>query len=260
MPEWTSRYVVCVAHTTMNVLPEGFDWDVWIPEEPITDADRLSEFAGRQCYGVGSWRNPAQRTNAEYITNIVQQEHFSVLEHGVVTFALGGISRALTHELIRHRHLSYSQLSQRFVDESHARLVLPPLYQEIPEAQQLLEDIGQYLEAQYVRLTQMGTEHLRRRYPQLPKTLARKRSREAARAVLPNMTETQIVVTGNHRAWREVLLKRGNAHADAEIRALMLDIFPHLSRMAPHIYGDMAILNDPLDGQWSVLQKGATDG
>lgn len=260
MPEWTSRYVVCVAQTIMNDLPEGFDWDVWIPEEPITDADRLSEFAGRQCYGVGSWRNPAHRTNAEYITNIVQQEHFSVLEHGVVSFALGGISRALTHELIRHRHLSYSQLSQRFVDESQARMVLPPLYSEIPEAQQLLEDIGEHLVAQYGRLVEIGLQYLHAQHPSLPKTLIRKRAREAARAVLPNMTETQIVVTGNHRAWREVLQKRGNAHADAEIRALMLDIFPHLMRIAPHIYGDMTLLPDPLDDQLSVLLKGAIHG
>src|SRR5437660_4736493 len=93
-----------------------------------TDADggeALAEFAGRACYQ--SWRkpNPATATNAGYIRHILEVGHLSVLEHGSVTFYLTGMSRSLTHELIRHRHFSYSQLSQRYVPERNAAVVEP---------------------------------------------------------------------------------------------------------------------------------------
>ena len=251
MSVWASRYVVCVAQTQMSPLPSGFAWDAWVPDQDIADADQLAEMAGRLCYQ--SWANPAGRTNAEYLANIRTQEHFSVIEHAAVTFALGGVSRAFTHELIRHRHNSYSQLSQRFVNEATAQIVLPPLYAEIPAAQALLEEMNQILKDTYDRLVALGTGHLRETQPALSGTLRRKRAREAARAVLPNMMETQIVVTGNHRSWREILAKRGNAHADAEMRAVMLDIFPHLAAIAPAIYADLAIGPDPVDGLPSIL-------
>ena len=94
-----------------------------------TDADggqALAEFAGRACYQ--SWRkpNPVTATNAGYLRHILEVGHLSVLEHGTVSFYLTGVSRSLTHELIRHRHFSYSQLSQRYVPEHDSQVVLPP--------------------------------------------------------------------------------------------------------------------------------------
>src|SRR5262249_12043524 len=92
--------------------PEDVPWS--------TDADggqALAEFAGRACYQ--SWRkpNPSTATNAGYLRHILEVGHMSVLEHGSVSFYITGISRSLTHELIRHRHFSYSQLSQRSVPQ-----------------------------------------------------------------------------------------------------------------------------------------------
>src|SRR4051812_18902765 len=95
----------------------------WLGES--TDGERLAEFAGRLCYM--SQRNPASRTTRDYLENIKKQGHGSVLEHANYSLLLEGISRSLTHELVRHRAgFSYSQLSQRYVDESDAHFVVPP--------------------------------------------------------------------------------------------------------------------------------------
>src|SRR5215207_5139612 len=95
----------------------------WIGES--TDGERLAEFAGRLCYM--SQHNPASRSTRDYLENIKKQGHGSVLEHASYSLLLEGVSRSLTHELVRHRAgFAYSQLSQRYVDESHAAFVVPP--------------------------------------------------------------------------------------------------------------------------------------
>src|SRR5579864_1703260 len=94
-------------------------------------AEILNEVAGRSCYmSFGKGR----KSNQEYLENILSSKHGSVLEHAVWNLLITGVSRALTHELVRHRAgFGYSQLSQRYVDEGDARYVVPPLYQENPE-------------------------------------------------------------------------------------------------------------------------------
>ena len=93
-----------------------------------TDGERLAEFAGRLCYM--SQHNPAGRSTAEYLRNILRQGHGSVFEHSTYAVLIEGISRSCSHELVRHRAgWGYSQLSQRYVDESHAAFVMPPAIQ-----------------------------------------------------------------------------------------------------------------------------------
>src|SRR5918992_4999350 len=90
-----------------------------------TDGERLAEFAGRLCYM--SQHNPAGRSTAEYLRNILRQGHGSVFEHSTYVMLIEGISRSCSHELVRHRAgWGFSQLSQRYVDESHAAFVMPP--------------------------------------------------------------------------------------------------------------------------------------
>src|SRR4026209_1690256 len=104
--------------TSPNHLPVS-----WIGES--TDGERLAEFAGRLCYM--SQKNPASRATREYLENIKKQGHGSVLEHVNFSLLVEGVSRSLTHELVRHRAgFAYSQLSQRYVDESEAAFVVPP--------------------------------------------------------------------------------------------------------------------------------------
>ena len=206
-----------------------------------TDADggqALAEFAGRACYQ--SWRkpNPVTATNAGYLRHILEVGHLSVLEHGTVSFYLTGVSRSLTHELIRHRHFSYSQLSQRYVPERTAAMVEPDVIANDPELHQRFHAAAQASQQAYNYLL-AGLEE---RFADEPNaTLRRKQARQAARSVLPNATETRIVVTGNYRAWRHFIAMRASEHADVEIRRLALACLRELQRAAGHVFEDFRI-------------------
>src|SRR3990170_1181521 len=94
---------------------DGAPWEVW-QTDTENDAQKLVEFAGRLCYSSWNKPNPATRANVNYVGHIIESLHFSVLEHAGFAVAITGISRSCSHELVRHRHLSFSQLSQRFFD------------------------------------------------------------------------------------------------------------------------------------------------
>jgi thymidylate synthase (FAD) len=206
--------------------------------EGLTSPDRLAEFGGRLCYQSWDRPNPATATNASYLANIIAQQHFSVLEHASASFYVAGVSRSLSHELVRHRHLSFSQLSQRFVDESSVDFVVPPLVQEH------MNDggLGYYASAAFYDAGNVALEKYQAVVDQLSQLgLPRKQVREAARAVLPNATETQFLVTGNMRAWREVIAKRISPHADAEIQLFAREVLTILKRIAPNTFQDMEV-------------------
>src|SRR5512143_4061281 len=182
-----------------------------------TDGERLAEYAGRICYM--SQANPAKRSTAEYLGNIRKQGHGSVLEHAVYVLLVEGISRSCSHELVRHRAgFGYSQLSQRYVDESEARFVVPPLCLENPALRRKWQETIEVIRKAYVELAEAAVKHVAEKHPDLPPRDRRKWARQAARSVLPNATETKIFVTGNARSWRHFLEMRGNPHADTEIR------------------------------------------
>jgi thymidylate synthase (FAD) len=210
-----------------------------------TDADggsALAEFAGRACYQSWSKPNPATATNAGYLRHILEVGHLSVLEHGSVTFYLTGVSRSLTHELIRHRHFSYSQLSQRYVPERDAAMVEPEVIAEDPELHAVFEDATAAALASYERLL----EGLEKKFAGIENaTSRRKQARQAARAVLPNATETRIVVTGNYRAMRHFVAMRASEHADVEIRELAIAMLRELQRVAPAVFADFDITRLP---------------
>lgn len=218
------------AFTTPEHLPVN-----WIGDS--TGGEQLAEFAGRLCYM--SQHNPAKRETREYLENIKKQGHGSVLEHANYSILLEGVSRSLTHELVRHRAgFAYSQLSQRYVDESHASFVIPPAIigdetlvgawrQQVDAAQQ-----------QYVALV----ADLMERYGWIAdKVHRRKMAREAARSVLPNATETKIVVTGNARAWRTMLELRSSEGAELEIRRCAVALLRLLRTEAPGFFSDFEI-------------------
>lgn len=199
-------------------------------------AERLCEVAGRVCYmSFGKGR----KTNAEYLGNILQSQHGSVLEHAVWNMLFTGVSRSFTHELIRHRAgFGYSQLSQRYVDESTADFVEPQCIADDPELHAVWLESIQQAHAAYCRLV----EGLNRRFAAEPSaTLRRKLARQAARSVLPNATETKIFVTGNARAWRHFIELRGNEHAETEIRVVALKVLRILQAESPNLFGDYRI-------------------
>jgi thymidylate synthase (FAD) len=162
----------------------------------------------------------------------------SVLEHASVSFYITGISRSCTHELIRHRHFSYSQLSQRYVPDNESQIVVPPGLQDDPELRQILSDAADASRATYAELL----SRLEAKFAdQANAVLRRKQARQAARAVLPNATETRIVVTGNYRAWRHFVAVRASEHADVEIRRLAIACLRELVDVAPAVFSDFHI-------------------
>jgi thymidylate synthase (FAD) len=204
---------------------------------PGSDGERLAEFAGRLCYM--SQHNPINRTTAEYLENIKKQGHGSVLEHAVYVLLIEGISRSCSHELVRHRAgFGYSQISQRYVDESHAAFVLPPAAAgdatlEADWQRQVGEAQGAYVRA---------VEGLMQRYEWVAdKVHRRKMAREAARSVLPNATEVKIVVSGNARAWRTMLELRCGEGAELEIRRMAVAVLRLLQREAGALFSDFEI-------------------
>jgi len=196
--------------------------------------EKLAEIAGRVCYM--SFAKPRPGGNATYLERIIGVKHGSVLEHAVWNFVIAGVSRSFTHELIRHRAgFGYSQLSQRYVDESDTDFVEPECIAADAELHEVWLGAVQDAQHAYVRLV----EGLQRRFAKVEdSTLRRKLARQAARSVLPNATETKIFVTANARSLRHFIELRANEHAETEIRVVAAKVLEILQREAPNIFGD----------------------
>lgn len=198
--------------------------------------ERLCEVAGRLCYmSFGQGR----KTNADYLGHILEVGHGSVLEHSVWNFIITGVSRSLTHELVRHRAgFNYSQLSQRYVDESEADFIEPGVIADDPELHALWLETITHCQAAYRQLV----DKLAEKYAAIPeRTTRRKMARQAARSVLPNACETKIFVSANTRALRHFIEMRGAPDADVEIRQLAIALLKILRHHAPNLFGDYEI-------------------
>ena len=213
-----------------------FETDTDVPAEVIAEA------AGRTCYmSFGKGR----KTNADYLDRIISSHHGSVLEHAVWNFLITGISRSLTHELIRHRAgWAYSQLSQRYVDESEARYVVPPFYREHPELYEKWQKAMDSAHLAYMDLVEASDPYVAQENPELTRTDRRKIVRQSARSVLPNACETKIFISANARALRHFFEMRGSTHADAEIRELAVAMFRLMKEESPNIFADLNIALD----------------
>ncbi len=197
--------------------------------------EALAELAGRVCYmSYGKGR----KTNREFLGHLVDVGHGSVLEHAVWSFLITGVSRSFTHELIRHRHFSYSQLSQRYVDESDSAFIEPDVIATDAELHEVWCEAVNATRAAYDRLA----SGLEQRFTGVPdRTLRRKLARQAARSVLPNATETKIFVTGNARALRHFIELRGSEHADVEIRKVAVAMLRLMQNEAPSMFSDYTL-------------------
>ncbi|AJD82467.1 ThyX-like thymidylate synthase [Mycobacterium phage Sheen] len=222
--------VKLIAHTEVNR-------DVLMSLSYITqgynNADELAEFAGRNCYQSFHRPNPATAKNEDYLNHIIDSGHESVLEHASATFYIEA-SRSVLTELERHRHLSFSVVSQRYVDATELNTELPPAIRELPE-----DEMNEAIQIMLLADSRATVDYLRLVHIFSRNGLPRKKAREAARAVLPNMTSSPMVVTGNHRAWRYVIKARWHEAADAEIRELAGELLRQLRVIAPNTYQDI---------------------
>ena len=247
----------------------------WTTNAPSA-GEELAEIGGRVCYM--SFPKPRPGGNLAYLEHIKEVGHGSVVEHATYTLLIEGISRSLTHEFVRHRHISPSQLSQRYVDAVDTEYVCPPdiaievkmaqlavyftNYEKDIESLMKYPDhlIGQYALKYGIKQTIKaidignawinGCEHDSEQYEELTKYLAekapahlvgterRKYARQTARSVLPNATETKIQMTGNGRSWRNFIELRASRHADSEIRVLAGKVWEKLVEESPNLFGD----------------------
>lgn len=212
----------------------------WKTSPEATSPESLAEFSGRICY-MSFGDKQSSRTNAEYIANLVDQGHESVLEHVTWTFLLTGVSRAFTHQLVRHRPgFSYSQLSQQYHDEADADFVRPFGLEKFPAA---LEDWTQAMHAAKAAYTAIANalEASQGSETEMSRKERSRAIRSAARSVLPNATETKVVVTANARSLRHFLLIRGSILGDFEMRAVAALIYRMLRSEAPSFVADFRV-------------------
>jgi thymidylate synthase (FAD) len=231
---------------------DRFLQDHGVSWETDTDVagEALTEVAGRVCYM--SFARPRPGGNQTYLNHILEVGHGSVLEHAAWNFVFAGVSRSLTHELIRHRAgWGYSQLSQRYVDESVAEYVEPDDIANDPDLHGIWLDAVAQSHQAYLRLA----EKLQEKFAAEPdRTLRRKLARQAARSILPNATETKIFVTANARALRHFIELRASRHAEVEIRKLAVKVLQLMKKEAPHIFQDYQLVPLP-DGTFEAVTE-----
>ena len=192
--------------TLINHTPE--------PEKTVAAAARLC-YSPRGAVEIMDDFTPEKVD--KFLARLTQMGHFSPTEHVRFTFAIEGISRALSHQLVRHRIASYSQKSQRYVKESNFTYIAPPSIRENPEALQAYEGAMEQIRAAYRQLVQL-----------VPK--------EDARYVLPNACETKLVATFNCRSLHNFFTLRCCERAQWEIRELAEKMLAEVRKVAPRLF------------------------
>ena len=257
--------VVMLARPRTNVAGlggflEGFDPDLGFPayvEDPtwLPDSSQLCKTAGQLCYASFGPRRTTNENAAAYFERLTSAGHGSVLEHANFSFLLYGISRSVTHELVRHRAgVGISQISQRYVSGRVLRFVERPEYQDDPELHALFEERADRAADEYEAMADRLLERQKSGAALLDaehKTDARKKVQQTARSVLPNETEAPMVFTGNVRALRHIIEMRADGHAESEIRNLAARLFLCLATADPILFGDYELQSLP-DGTFEV--------
>lgn len=165
------------------------------------------------------WRNSAHK----FIEMLIKTGHLSVLEHAVATFRVEGGSRSFTHQLVRHRLASFTQQSQRYVEETGFEYVIPPSIEKNQEAKKIFNDFIEFSKKTYKKLRDLGIQ------------------KEDARFVLPNAVCSEIVISANFREWRHIIELRGHPTAQWEIRKMAIEVLKILKEKAPSVFFDFEV-------------------
>ena len=179
-------------------------------------SEALLEYAGRVCY-----RSEAKGIPDKFLKARIREGHESIIEHASATFEISGISRACSHQLVRHRIASYSQESQRYVDMSAPEFVVPPSVARDPHALAVWEAFMCSVAHTYRQLRDLGVR------------------KEDARFVLPNATATRLIVTMNFRSLRHFFSVRCDRAAQWEIREVALEMLRQIHALAPSTFDDL---------------------
>lgn len=210
------------------------------------DAEKTVATAARLCYSssdIGSLcQGLTDEKTADFIDMLVSIGHESVLEHVSFTFGIEGISRACSHQLVRHRIASYSQKSQRYVNENGFEFITPPAIEENSEAKAEFDRTVELISESYDKIADMLTRSHKERFiaegldEKSAEAKARKLANEDARFILPNACETKIVVTMNVRSLFNFFRHRCCNRAQWEIRAVANEMLKLCLQAAPNIF------------------------
>jgi thymidylate synthase (FAD) len=202
------------------------------PEEVIASAARL-------CYSSASVDDLMKKTEdkestKEYIDMLMSLGHESPIEHVSFVFAIEGISRACSHQLVRHRIASYSQKSQRYVNEAQFEYITPPVIEDDLTLKDLYTNTMEIVHARYNLLrTELIAKYMK---DGMDKKSAEKKANEDARFVLPNACETKIIVTMNIRSLFNFFKHRCCNRAQWEIRMMANEMLRQCMEIAPNIF------------------------
>lgn len=195
------------------------------------DPERVVASAGRLCYApIGAdeiFDEMSDEDVRRLVRILIRSGHHSAIEHANFTFAIDGVSRACTHQLVRHRIASYNQQSQRYVNFGEAdTFIVPPNIASDPGASRIFKEAMESSRKAYDKLVEIG----------LAKGLTREAVQEDARFVLPNAAETKIVVTMNARSLRNFFTVRCCNRAQWEIRELADQMLKLMKGVAPTLF------------------------
>lgn len=232
--EVTATLLAYTDVTTSGVhrIEEGYEQAIYDGRKDLAEVykpEAIAEYAGRTCYRAYGIKNEKTADTSGYLGNIIDQNHLSVVEHLTATILFEGISRSASHEIVRHRHFSFSQESQRYVDALDMEdVVIPPLLRGNEEEERRLMLTAKLARHEAIHLA----DNLR------SKGLPRKEANEAARAHLPQCMATTLVVSGNMRSWMEFISKRLHPAADKEIQEIAQAALELLEEAFPAVFHD----------------------
>lgn len=190
--------------------------------EYTPDPERVVAMSARLCYSRVGASELAEKMSVKQVESLVSKiidlGHYSTLEHVSFTFAIEGISRVLTHQLVRHRIASYSQQSQRYVKEDAFEYIIPGSIADKPAAKARYEQLMADIQSAYNDFNKMGVHQ------------------EDARYILPGATESKIVVTMNARSLLNFFQLRCCMRAQWEIRALAQTMLSEVKKVAPLLF------------------------
>ncbi len=210
------------------------------------EPEKLVAAAAKLCYSKAGADEIMENLTPEqinkFLSGLMAMGHASPIEHASFTFAIEGVSRALTHQLVRHRMASYSQKSQRYVTEGQFKYIIPYEIKGIPEAEELYVQAMENAQKSYDAIAEKLIAHHKETLmadgvPEKKAAMdAEKMGIEDARFVLPNACETKIVATMNVRELLHFFNQRCCMRAQWEIRACAVAMLQQCKKVAPLLF------------------------
>ena len=202
------------------------------------EPEKLIACAAKLCYSSSNiddlMENLTDENVSKFLNMLFSLGHESPIEHATFTFGIEGISRACSHQLVRHRIASYSQKSQRYVNETQFEYVTPSVIENLPVAKEMFDELMTRIQCDYEDLRELIKEDLMKNG--MDEKAAEKKANEDARFVLPNACTTSIIVTMNIRSLFNFFKHRCCNRAQWEIREVATEMWEQCMGVAPTIF------------------------